>query len=597
MTHLPLPDIIELETARNRLYHVRDEFYPDGTISKSYITDYAGVPPKDRPWRLSHAAQCYSARVRDLPNPFPVDKHGVFDPKYYPIIPRHDAKGNELVLDPHQIETINFTIGRDDSLLWDEAGLGKTISIIACLNWWQSRRVLIVPPAGLKYNWADELVKWSIVPGIDKFIHRIEGKSDTIRSNITKDTPQFLIINYDVLDHWRKYLQSVPWCAIICDEAHRLSNFTAARTQAIFGNPVQGAAFRPELKARKRAFATATPMDRPINIFPVMHSLWHNTPHSVRSNIPSFQYCENWEAYGKFFCAGFQSNFGWNFLGQSNVEALTDILQNFVVRHGAEVLNLPGVDFETVVVRDEDGIAAEGLKTVEQKMMADFLFQFGTGAEAANEGETLEDYKARIMQTMKDRWTDADHRMRIAETFDSLTTIGLNPGTKVSFEYLSEMRKIISQAKASPVAKWLDTVIKTDEPIVYFGVHKEAITALYDHFSKEYRCALITGDVSLKKRNEIVKAFQAGEVDILFANIHAAGEGLTLTRSCHIVVGESDWQHRSTHQAIKRVDRRGQTRRVLTTFVVLDDSLDVHVVRNMLGKRLFAQSAMEAVTT
>ena len=49
---------------------------------------------------------------------------------------------------------------------------------------------------------------------------------------------------------------------------------------------------------------------------------------------------------------------------------------------------------------------------------------------------------------------------------------------------------------------------------------------------------IITGNVSLKQRNNIIKRFQDGQFDIIICTIGAAGVGVTLTKSHHIIMVE-----------------------------------------------------------
>ena len=68
----------------------------------------------------------------------------------------------------------------------------------------------------------------------------------------------------------------------------------------------------------------------------------------------------------------------------------------------------------------------------------------------------------------------------------------------------------------------------------------------------------ISGSVSMKKRDTIVQRFQNGEIEVLCCTIASAGVGLTLTKSNHVIIAESDWVPGNLNQAIDRVHRMGQ---------------------------------------
>jgi hypothetical protein len=59
---------------------------------------------------------------------------------------------------PFQKTGVEWLSRRDRALLGDDMGLGKTIQVLLSLS--TEDRVIVVCPASLKYNWADECTKW-----------------------------------------------------------------------------------------------------------------------------------------------------------------------------------------------------------------------------------------------------------------------------------------------------------------------------------------------------------------------------------------------------------------------------------------------------
>lgn len=70
--------------------------------------------------------------------------------------------------------------------------------------------------------------------------------------------------------------------------------------------------------------------------------------------------------------------------------------------------------------------------------------------------------------------------------------------------------------------------------------------------------AVITGQVPMKVRDDIVVRFQEGEVDVLIATIGALSEGVTLTRSKNIIFNDLAWVPGKLAQCEKRIHRIGQ---------------------------------------
>ncbi|MDK7160711.1 C-terminal helicase domain-containing protein, partial [Pauljensenia sp. UMB3104] len=73
------------------------------------------------------------------------------------------------------------------------------------------------------------------------------------------------------------------------------------------------------------------------------------------------------------------------------------------------------------------------------------------------------------------------------------------------------------------------------------------------------------GATSKAERDETVRAFQAGKVDVLIAQITAAGVGLTLTRAQDALFVETEWTPALVTQAEDRIHRITQTSPVAIT--------------------------------
>ena len=145
----------------------------------------------------------------------------------------------------------------------------------------------------------------------------------------------------------------------------------------------------------------------------------------------------------------------------------------------------------------------------------------------------------------------------------------------------------VTKTQSEQYKKLLQGLIrKRKRPVVMFCVHLsilEMLNTLCDEMQLRYDT--ISGAVSMKKRDEIVTKFQAGEIDVLCCTIASAGVGLTLTKSSHVIIAESDWVPGNLNQAIDRVHRIGQEREVHIDRVVFSDSLDEWILKVEKGKK------------
>lgn len=128
--------------------------------------------------------------------------------------------------------------------------------------------------------------------------------------------------------------------------------------------------------------------------------------------------------------------------------------------------------------------------------------------------------------------------------------------------------------------------LKRERPVVIFCVHLSILEMLLD-LCKAMGLTYdqISGSVSMKKRDSIVQRFQNNEIEILCCTIAAAGVGLTLTKSSHVIIAESSWTPGELSQAIDRVHRIGQEKEVHIDRVVFSDSLDEWILRVENGKK------------
>jgi SWI/SNF-related matrix-associated actin-dependent regulator 1 of chromatin subfamily A len=129
-------------------------------------------------------------------------------------------------------------------------------------------------------------------------------------------------------------------------------------------------------------------------------------------------------------------------------------------------------------------------------------------------------------------------------------------------------------------------IMKRDRPVVMFCVHL-SILQMMNELCEEMKLSHeeISGSVSMKKRSTIVQQFQNAEIDVLCCTIASAGVGITLTKSHHVIIAESDWVPGNLNQAIDRVHRIGQNKEVHIDRVVFSDSLDEWILKVENGKK------------
>jgi SWI/SNF-related matrix-associated actin-dependent regulator 1 of chromatin subfamily A len=156
-------------------------------------------------------------------------------------------------------------------------------------------------------------------------------------------------------------------------------------------------------------------------------------------------------------------------------------------------------------------------------------------------------------------------------------------------EHISTLRKLLAQYKLPQCVEVVKQYEQAGEPVVVMSAHVDPVKQLGLRNGWETIC----GDTPTEERSDAVARFQAGELRGLACTIQAAGVGITLTRSAHMVMLERAWNPSANWQAEDRICRIGQTRGCLYTFLVADHPLDRAVHRVLERKRVTIEESVD----
>lgn len=161
-------------------------------------------------------------------------------------------------LNPHQIHAALFALSNPLSkgvVLADEVGLGKTIEAgLVVSQYWAERKrhILIICPASLRRQWAQELGEKFNLPTqvLDAKTWRVSINQGQ-RNPLTKKC--ISIMSYHFAVRMDAELMLEPWDIVVIDEAHKLRN-------AYRHSNKMGQALRTALAGSKKLLLTATPL-------------------------------------------------------------------------------------------------------------------------------------------------------------------------------------------------------------------------------------------------------------------------------------------------------------------------------------------------
>jgi superfamily II DNA or RNA helicase len=135
----------------------------------------------------------------------------------------------QVDLNPHQVEAALFAFRSPFSkgaILADEVGLGKTIEagLLLAQKWAErKRRMLVIVPANLRKQWAQELADKFYLPSV---ILEARSFNAAVRAGNLNPFGQDAIVvcSYQFARGKEPYLRQTSWDLIVIDEAHRLRN-------------------------------------------------------------------------------------------------------------------------------------------------------------------------------------------------------------------------------------------------------------------------------------------------------------------------------------------------------------------------------------
>lgn len=454
---------------------------------------------------------------------------------------------------PYQRGGIAFALDRiragKGALIGDEMGLGKTVQAVGVINADPAiSRVLVICPATVKINWWRELRKWLARPltvGI-------------VDSGVWPST-DVVVVNPEVVDRFPKRMEFF-WDLVVIDEAHTHRNPKGKRARIIFGHkPTKketeaGAKPSSGIVARRKLALTGTPVpNKPAEIWPILN--WLDP--------------ERWGNFYKFatrYCAAVRTRFGFDTSGSSNLDELRRELRGSVMirRKKSEVLKELPAKTRKIVLLDREALGVDA----QRSLLSDFEERMIAIEEEAEFAKIMGDADAYAAAVKK-----------------------LNGAISAKFSEMSEVRHRVAVAKIPAMIEHVQASIE-EHKVVFFAHHRDVLEAMARHFGK--RAVLVYGGMTSGEKQASVDAFQNDDtVDLFLGQITAAGVGLTLVASSHVIFGELDWVPGNVTQAEDRCHRIGQKDAVFVEHLVVDGTIDARIAEVIVEKQAVIERSLD----
>ena len=421
-----------------------------------------------------------------------------------------------------QIAPIMYTTGgRNRILIADEMGLGKTLQALACVELAQHKRILIVCPAIVKHNWANEIDKWLNNTTASCSTYIINGWEGII------SVAKFNIINYDILHHRKEQLMEQQYDCIIFDEVHRVKDTKTNTTKAALE-------IVKSVKDGIIALSGTPVTNRPMEFYPILSMMLPAT-------------FSNFFEFARKYCDAKKNYFGWDYSGASNITDSADvsitplnhILRDFMLRRSMDDPRIAGEMpslVETIVSFDLDDVNKSRYKQSHNSWMGEWVTQqqqFGS--------------------------TDAGFALNM----------------------MTGLRHEAGLAKVEQAVKWATTYLdNNNRPLVIFAHHRDVIEGIEWRLREATKdnciVRVITGVTPNDERQMIIDEFQAGGSEFLICSTNAMREGVNLDKANTTLFVEREWVPAWEQQAAARVRRMTQTESTCHKVVLsANDTIDV----------------------
>jgi SNF2 family DNA or RNA helicase len=390
--------------------------------------------------------------------------------------------------------------------LADDMGLGKTVQIIALLNHLRSSvgKALIVIPASLIGNWMNELKRFA--PQLACLIvHPSEHNSPGVKDAGLLEANDVFITTYGLISKY-EWLSDTQWDYLILDEAQTIKNPHTRQTKAV-----------KRLKAKHRVAMTGTPIE---NRLSDLWSLFDFINPGLLGSAKEFT----------VFTKGLKDS-------PEGYARLKKVVSPFILRR----------------LKTDGAIISDLPEKIEMKTYT-----------------TLSKKQAALYTGLVE-----DLRHTLEKTKEGIQRKGILLGALLKFkqicnhpdQYLGQ--KVYAEPESGKFARLreiCETIGEKRERMLIFTQFKEITAPLADYLEGVFghKGLVLHGEVAVKKRGEIVDAFQGhAYVPFIVLSIKAGGVGLNLTAANHVVHFDRWWNPAVENQATDRAFRIGQKRNVL----------------------------------
>ncbi len=419
-------------------------------------------------------------------------------------------------------------------LLADDMGLGKTLQTIcfvaSMLRDHPLKKVLIVCPASLIYNWQNELTKFA--PSLEACLHHGSGRDKSIFGN---DKAGIVITSYGTLRSDAPLFLAQSFSVVILDESHTIKNPASQITRLV-----------QTLSADRRIALSGTPVMN--NTFDLYSQLEFILPGMFGSQ--------------QFFKKEYADPIDRDKNEQQTMD-LQKLTAPFILRRTKEQVakDLPPKT-ETVLWCQMEEAQRQVYEEIKSQVKGELT--------ATIKEQGLQKSKLQVLQGILKLRQVCNSPALLKDADDDCTeSIKKNM-------LLEEIENNLSNHKALVFSQFTSML-----DILAEELQKRNIPFL-----------LLTGATPAKERDRMVQEFNSDESScrVFLLSLKAGNAGLNLTAADYVFLFDPWWNSAVEQQAIDRTHRIGQTKNVFAYKLICKDSIEERIIRLQEQKKELADS-------
>ncbi|MEJ7585245.1 MAG: DEAD/DEAH box helicase [Acidimicrobiales bacterium] len=417
--------------------------------------------------------------------------------------------------------------------LADDMGLGKTVQVIALhlqltTGVESAPATLVVCPASLLGNWERELARFAPTVAVRRY-HGGDRHFDDLAPG------EVVLATYGVVRRDAARLAETAWGLVVADEAQHVKNPLARTARALRTIP-----------APARFALTGTPVENRLS------DLWAildwTTP-GLLGTLESFRH------------------------------RVAVPVERYQDPEATAALAAPVRPFLLRRRKSDPGIAPELPAKTETDVVVPLT----------REQTTL--YEAVVRETLAEI-AEAEGMARRGLVLKLLTA--LKQVCNHPANYLDQTGPIAGRSgKLAALDELCDTIVAAGDSALVFTQYVAMGRLLESHLQARGVATLfLHGALGVRRRDELVRSFQAGEAPVFLLSLKAGGTGLNLTRATHVVHYDRWWNPAVEDQATDRAYRIGQDRPVQVHRLMAEGTVEDRIAALLVAKRTLADSVI-----